>query len=404
MIATRFPFQTRPAEIAEVTANTLESRVLASQKEHADERPSKHTIVNGVVKYHGRTFVPADARRDVLAEAHRLHLGVKKTAQAVRDLGYDWPQLEHTVSDLINACLICQKTRLANFIKLKMGATPSSTPFERVAVDTLGPISEDSAGNRYVVVITDTFTHFTELVPAPSNNADAAAAAIWASICRHGIPAILHTDGGPEYANRIITALTERLSVTHHRTTPFHPQSNGHVERVNREIKRHLRTLALAFNSFDAWSTTLLPYVAWIINSTVHSATGFTPFELLYGTHAADRQIPQPDNNAEDETPLTSVAEYLTVMDALLAKLCRKAHKRQSKTREGRAETQSVPVKPGDYVLRKNHAESKLHGHTGPFKVIEVNPFTAVVVPLLANEPRRTVHLSHLIQLKSDLS
>ncbi|KAG9392071.1 hypothetical protein J8273_6662 [Carpediemonas membranifera] len=172
------------------------------------------------------------------------------------------------------------------------------------------------------------------------------------------------------------------------------------------EIKRHLRTLALSFNAFDVWSTTLLPYVAWIINSTPHSATGFTPFELLFGTHAASRQINSPDDTSEHaaETPLTSVAEYLTAMDNLLAKLCRKAVKHQSSTRQGRVETQHVPIKPGDYVLRKNHTESKLHGHSGPFKVVEVNPFSAVIVPRLADAPRRTVHLTHLIPVKSDLS
>ncbi|KAG9397351.1 hypothetical protein J8273_0835 [Carpediemonas membranifera] len=155
------------------------------------------------------------------------------------------------------------------------------------------------------------------------------------------------------------------------------------------------------------------PYVAWILNTTTHSTTGFTPMELLYGTAAASRQVIRPKDASDyaDNNPLHSVAEYLTTTDTLLSKLVRSAqlHEKAKRHREGRAEAPTkTKLKPGDFVLRKNIQETKLHGHAGPFKVVTVHDYNAVVTPLLADKgqstpTRRTVHLSHRIPLKTDL-
>src|SRR5690606_19352642 len=100
---------------------------------------------------------------------------------------------------------------------------------------------------------------------------------------RHGLPKVLRSDNGTQFVNRTVDQLNRYLGVQHHRVLPYSPESNGHVERANQEVLRHLRTLVLdADVMYDQWPL-LLPLAQYLVNHTVHSQTGCTPHSLLYG-------------------------------------------------------------------------------------------------------------------------
>ena len=83
-------------------------------------------------------------------------------------------------------------------------------------------------------------------------------------------------------------ALYKRLGIDAGLTTAYHPQANGQVERKNQEVEAYLRLFISKRQ--DDWID-LLPTAEFVINSRLNSATGHTPFELLYG-YTPDFMIP----------------------------------------------------------------------------------------------------------------
>ena len=96
----------------------------------------------------------------------------------------------------------------------------------------------------------------------------------------HGIPQKIISDRGPQFAARSMRALYKRLGIDAGLTTAYHPQANGQVEQKNQEVEAYL--CLFIGKRQDDW-VDLLPTAEFVVNSRLNSATGHTPFELLYG-------------------------------------------------------------------------------------------------------------------------
>ena len=110
-------------------------------------------------------------------------------------------------------------------------------PMEKIALDILGPLPVTEAGNRYVVVISDYFTRWSEAFPLPNQEATTVAKKLtedW--ICCFGASYSIHTDQERNFESKLFAELCELLDVRKTRTSPYHPQSDGLVERLNRTI------------------------------------------------------------------------------------------------------------------------------------------------------------------------
>ncbi len=349
--------------------------------------------------------LPEDQRADAIADAHRYHEGVDATLRNLLAHYPGWEGARAAVADHVHDCLYCNKTRLSAFIATADQSTLRGHPFQTIAIDTMGPFPVDTEGNRYIVVATDMFSRYTELIPSPSNNAVSTARALWSIIGRHGIPVEILSDRGPEYANRVVDSLLERLQVSHHKTIPFHPQSNGLAERRNQEVKRHLRVLCLMFDLFTNWSAAV-PYVMYILNTTKHSATGFEPMSVLFGAHAIGRRFAIADGEAAaPHTVLDDTTEYVTELTRHLTTIADQARQHQAQSHE---ELSDIQLEPGSLVLRRNERPTKLHGHRGPLKVVSVDGYDVEVAPLVLSPedsiPTRHVHASQLIPVSGGLA
>ena len=104
----------------------------------------------------------------------------------------------------------------------------------------------------------------------------------------HGIPQKIVSDRGPQFAATSMHVLYKRLGIDTGLTTAYHPQANGQVERKNQEVEAYL--CLFIGKRQDDW-VDLLPTAEFVINSHLNSATGHTPFELLYG-YTPDFTIP----------------------------------------------------------------------------------------------------------------
>jgi transposase InsO family protein len=96
----------------------------------------------------------------------------------------------------------------------------------------------------------------------------------------HGTPDKIISDCRPQFAAQMMKELYQQLRIKHAMSTSFHLQTNGQMEQTNKEVTKYLHMFCN--EEQDDWAK-ILPIVEFAYNSHVHSASGSSPFELLYG-------------------------------------------------------------------------------------------------------------------------
>ena len=110
-------------------------------------------------------------------------------------------------------------------------------PFERVAMDIVGPLPRTERGNRYILTVVDHFTKHVEAYPLQDQEAVSMARVFLNEfVARYGVPYVIHTDQGTNFESNLIKELCKMLGIAITRTSPYHPQCDGQVERMNRTI------------------------------------------------------------------------------------------------------------------------------------------------------------------------
>ncbi|XP_052809601.1 uncharacterized protein LOC128238066 [Mya arenaria] len=183
---------------------------------------AKFVIIKGIICRefvsptvdHGKRYlqmvVPKNYREKVMSLAHDSimsgHLAVKRTVAKVLSEFY-WPGVQADVKRYCQSCDACQRT----ITKGKVTKAPSGkmplieTPFQRVAVDIVGPIEPRSAkGNRYILTLMDYATRYPDAVALTSIEAERVAEALVEMFCRQGVPGELLTDMGTQFTSDVM--------------------------------------------------------------------------------------------------------------------------------------------------------------------------------------------------------
>ena len=116
--------------------------------------------------------------------------------------------------------------------------------------------------------------------PIPNVEAETVAQCLLEFICRMGTPEYLHTDQGRNFESRLVQELCRLLGITKTRTTPYHPHSDGMIERFNRTL---LNMLSISAQDKEKDWDLHLPSVMLAYRTSVHETTGETPFQLMFG-------------------------------------------------------------------------------------------------------------------------
>ena len=117
-------------------------------------------------------------------------------------------------------------------------------------------------------------------------------------ICQHGCPQIVLSDRGTHFNNNMVKQLMEKFGINHLLSSPYHPQTNGLVERFNRTLCELLAKLSLTNNDWDLYiAPTLFAY-----RTTKHTTTRMEPFFLVYGRSARLPMDPSEKDNLRAES------------------------------------------------------------------------------------------------------
>ena len=325
--------------------------------------------------------VPHAIREEILQELHAGalggHLGEEKTSSKVKQRFY-WPGMQKNIARWCQTCEACSTRKTAP----KKNRSPLQTiqagyPLQVVGVDIMGPLPESEAGNLYVLVASEYFTKWVEVYAIPNQEAITVAKKLTDEMfCRFSPPEQLHSDQGRQFESELIKEICKLLNISKTRTTPYHQQCDGLVERFNRTLLDMLATTTRE-HPFD-WEDQIRK-VCMAYNTSVHSSTGFTPFYLMFGREA---KLPidlmyGTGNNVE--TPITDYANQLKKSLEGAYNQARQKLGASHERRKGHYDKRihGEPFQEGDLVwlhskvIPQGQSKKLHHPWTGPYKIVE---------------------------------
>lgn len=349
-------------------------------------------------------LLPRSLRSEVFSALHNDHghQGGERTGRLIRERCY-WPGLQ---KDLEQWCSKCERCIVSKGGQPKLRTFPghllASKPLEVIALDfTL--LERASDGQENVLVITDVFSKFTQAYPTPNQKANTVARILtekW--FYSYGVPKRIHSDQGRSFENDLLRSLCTLYGVQKSRTTPYHPQGNGQCERFNRTLHDLLRTLPPAKKR--QWPKHL-PQVVFAYNTTVHSSTGYSPYELMFGRKPflpVDALLGFHDCDGEGsvEDWVQEHQERLRVAYDLAGRHLEEAAAKRASC-QPQANAELLPV--GTIVYRRNHVQgrNKIQDVWGPVKYRVVRCLddegrVYAICPVEGEGPVKNIHRTEL--------
>jgi transposase InsO family protein len=233
-----------------------------------------------------RPVVPLSQRRAVFDSLHCIGHGGVKASTALIKSRFFWPCMTGEIKEWCKQCLICQQMKVHRHTKSAL--TPLQEPtarFQTVHMDIVGPlpVTIDNSGGqskyRYIVTFIDRYSRWMEAVPVAGISVEEVCGAFlegWVS--RFGVPLELITDRGGQFESDLFQQLSSVLGFIRIRTTAYHPQSNGLLERQHRQLKNILRAHG------DKWLQNL-PIALFAMRITPSESTQVAPFTLVTGAN-----------------------------------------------------------------------------------------------------------------------
>lgn len=186
---------------------------------------------------------------------------------------------------------------------------------------------------------------------------------------RFGLCDVFLSDRGPQFDSQVMKEICRILSIDQRMSTAYHPQTDGETERMNREIETYFRIYCSAYP--DKW-VRMLPMAEFAINNRVHSATKYTPFYLMYGSH------PKAFLTEYPRTKVPSVEEWILTKQESHEEAQAALELAQQKM-AGRIRRTFMPFKAGQQVwletknIQTGYPFRKMEPkHEGPFPIKKV--------------------------------
>lgn len=227
-----------------------------------------------------RLVIPMALRKRILQLAHESHPGIGTMKRRLRQKVW-WPGIDKDVERMIKSCKSCViVSSLEPPEPLKRTLMPERAWVD-LAADFVGPLP---SGHNLLVIV-DYFSRFIEVIVMKQITAALTVKAFHETFCRFGMPETLKTDNGPQFISEELGKFCKQFGIELRKTTPYWPQANGEVERVNGMLAKHLK-ISQAEDTDWKWD---LRMCVLMYNSTPHSTTGVAPAALMFGRLLRDK-------------------------------------------------------------------------------------------------------------------
>ena len=333
------------------------------------------TSLSGVM----RPIIAQALREKAFFAMHNVHHpGFRGTHDLLRTRVV-WPFLQRDVKRWCKECTHCQSCKTSRHIKPPFRHFPTSETFETIHIDLVGPLPVCD-GKQYLLTIIDRKSRWPEAIPIRSMTAPTVVKYLvetW--FARYGVPHTIISDQGSQFESELFQNLAKQYGFIHNRTSAYHPQTNGMIERFHRKLKTSLRTLATTSNWVKA-----LPLVMLGWRNTISKSTNCSPAQMLFGHGLAMpgelvRPVLQPPREE-----IENARKYFNSLDT---------NPSESQSTNGKF---FVPkdIKEADFLwLEAIQPRSLAPRYTGPYKVITIDKTNATI---LVHEEAKIVNLARV--------
>ncbi|QRW20575.1 Retrotransposable element Tf2 protein [Rhizoctonia solani] len=247
--------------------------------------------------YCGKLVVPDSEplKEQLLREFHNSllagHPGQQRTLKLI-SRSYWWPGMKSSAKEWVKCCP-------------PLEVPPY--PFHTISYDFITGFPK-SQGHNAILVVIDSFSKFGHFIPTSKKVTSKGLADLFVNHVwkLHGLPIKTISDRGTMFTGKFLRALYQQLGIKPAFSLAYHLESDGQTERVNQFIEFYLRLYVAADHS--DWAT-WLPLAEYAYNNAKHSATGKTPFELVYGRNPVMNPSNVPANVPEADLVADTLAQ-----------------------------------------------------------------------------------------------
>ena len=300
------------------------------------------------------------------------HFGFKKTFARI-SRHFLWPRMWVDVKAFVRSCTGCQRAARNDNSRAPLQPLPCVLePFEKVAFDLVGPLPRTKSGYRYILTMMCLYTKYPEAIPLRRVDNETVLEAMIEIFSRHGLPKTILTDQGSVFMSKLTSQLWKTLGIHTVRTSPYHPQSDGALERWHACLKGMLKRSETELKFWDRH----LKYLLFAYRDTPHCVTGFAPFTLLFGRDVKGPLELLRNAWLEGESEEANVCEWLLNVKARMVEMAVVVSDREKKAKADMKRFYDWSAKAktfaeGEMVLvRKPGLHSKMgDSWEGPYQV-----------------------------------
>ena len=413
VVEVELPLPELTGDVVKLSEEQKGDETLKAVWKKGEDAEKGYTFEHGVLVHHSpdgfddsvvRVVVPKSRRLKVLQMGHSSsmagHFGVKKTHAKI-SRHFIWPGLWSEVKDYVKTCKGCQLAARQHKSKAPLQPLPCvGEPFQKVAFDLVGPLPRTSSGYKYLLTAMCLYTKFPVAIPLKRVDNHTVLEALMDVFSVYGFPEELLTDQGSVFTSHLTQLVCKTFGIVKLQTSPYHPQSDGALERWHACLKGMIKRSGGKLSEWDRQ----LKFLLFAYRDTPHCVTGFSPFALLYGREVRGPLQFLKTSWIEEDVDGCSVGDWLVSVKAKLGELSEIVSDRELKAKAIMKHhyDKSASVKKfnvGDMVLmRKPVLGKKMDcAWQGPFEVEKVvSPVTyALKLPGRSCKPK-VVHCNLL--------
>ena len=248
----------------------------------------RYHFANGFLRYKNRIVLSLTSSwRAKLFEEHHCtpsagHAGFLKTYKQISRSFY-WEGMKNNIKDMVAGCVVCQQNKYESLAPAGL-LNPLPIP-QRIWTDIFMDFITGlppCKGKSVIFVVLDRFskvTHFLS-ISHPYTAHSVAQIFIDQVFKLHGMPTSIVSDRDPIFISSFWKEFFKLQGSILCLSSGFHPQTNGQTEVLNRCLETYLRCFcSLQPKQWSKW----LPWAEWSYNTSYHTATKLTPYEVVYG-------------------------------------------------------------------------------------------------------------------------
>ena len=302
-----------------------------------------------------RTVIPACKVLEMLYKAHgHLQSGHPSAQRALGRLEKfaTWRGMTRDITRHVLRCAECQAIRTQIPRKVApVEAQIATAPLQFVQAD-LYYVGQSHSRNDYVMVMEDRATKHCRLFAIRDTKARSVAACLETYVSQMGSPDRWGTDGGKEFFDKLMLAMCRVFNIRKEFSLAYRPSTNGQTERKNRSIKTELRKRCHQFG--PDWPS-LLKWIEFSYNTTVHPSQGYSPFVLMFGREPRlpiEQDIPHISTKGWNTSMSSYFSDFLDRMGEMRKEAMRRKKYYMAKMVAQHDKNVLPPLQPGAEVLR----------------------------------------------------